>query len=56
LFERILKKKNELSVVQYHDFKTYFFKNITAKLVWPQEVGVGGWGSMWRTFGIALEM
>ena len=21
-----------------------------------QEVGVGGWGSVWRTFGIALEM
>jgi hypothetical protein len=21
-----------------------------------QEVGVGGWGSMWETFGIALEM
>jgi hypothetical protein len=21
-----------------------------------QEVGVGGWGSMWGTFGIALEM
>jgi hypothetical protein len=21
-----------------------------------QEVGVGGWGSMWGTFGISLEM
>jgi hypothetical protein len=21
-----------------------------------QEVGVGGWGSVWGTFGIALEM
>ena len=21
-----------------------------------QEVGVGGWGNMWGTFGIALEM